>query len=117
VAGIPLAALNPSQLQIASSDPQVRAWGVAGNEGGLFWVQDFSLQGKTIQEVRASDLLRQGVQVEIQGLDNGNFSITPYDTWQGSYLPPIEVTCIKEKACQVALPDFKSDMAFKVERK
>ena len=117
VVDIPLAKLNPAPLQVSSSDPQVRGWGMAGADGGLFWVQDYSMEGKaTIEEVRAGQTLRKGVRVDVQGLAVGTYTITPYDTWQGSYLPAISITCGKGQPCTIALPDFKADMAFKIER-
>ena len=114
---LPLAQWNPSELKITSSDSEVRAWGVAGNEGGLFWVQDFSLQGKSIDEVRSSMPLRSGVQMETQGLAVGTHIVTPYDTWQGNYLDPFEVDCTAGTTCVISLPDFTSDIAFKIVRK
>lgn len=116
VEGIPLARLNPERLEVASSEAQVRGWGVAGAEGGLFWVQDFALQGQPISELRASETLRSGVQVELNGLLDGNYTVTPYDTWQGTFLDPIPVACQVGQPCLVSLPDFKMDMAFKIER-
>ncbi len=117
VAEIPLVKWNPSRLGISSSDPQVRGWGVAGNEGGLFWVQDFSLQGQGIEAVRANQVVRSGVLVDVTGLAAGAYRITPYDTWQGVYLAPIEIVCAEGQLCTVPLPDFRADMAFKIERK
>ncbi|MCI0395665.1 MAG: hypothetical protein L0332_24995 [Chloroflexi bacterium] len=90
--------------------------GSSGKRGGLFWVQDFSLEGKSIQEVRQEQPLREGVQIEIQGMAGGSYTITPYDTWQGTYLETFEVTCIEGRTCAITLPDFVADMAFKVER-
>ena len=46
VGDMPLAALNPSALQIESSDEAVRGWGVAGEGGGFIWLQDFALEGE-----------------------------------------------------------------------
>jgi hypothetical protein len=117
VSDIPLAAWNPSALQIASGDPQVRGWGVAGKPGGLFWVQDFSLEGKSIAEIRKGQAVRKGVVLNIRGLVGGTYTIRPYDTWQGKYLDSFEVTCSEGVPCTVPLPDFKADMAFRVERK
>ena len=117
VSGMPLAEWNPTQLQISSSDEAVRGWGVAGKAGGLFWVQDFSLEGRFIEEVRNDTTVRQGVQVEVEGLAGGTFTVTPFDTWQGTFLSAFEVTCSQGQACSIALPNFKSDMAFKIERK
>jgi len=113
---MPLAKWHPSTLQITANDEQVRAWGVAGNDGGLFWVQDFSLEGRPIADIRSSMPLRKGVQVELQGLAAGSYSITPYDTWQGIYLTTFDVEC-SGNSCVVDLPDFTSDMAFKIIRK
>ena len=115
VAGIPLAHLNPAALEISSNDPEVRGWGVAGEDGGLFWVQDFALDNHPIDEVRAAETIRTGVEVEITGLADGDFTITPYDTWQGTFLDAFTITCAAGAACTIPLPDFHADMAFKIE--
>jgi hypothetical protein len=117
VAEIPLAQLNPSAVQIGSSDAQVRGWGVAGADGGLFWVQDFSMEGQSIQAVRQSAIVRRGVQVELQGAASGTYTVYPYDTWQGAYLDAFDVDCAEGQTCTIPLPDFTADMAFKMERK
>ncbi len=114
---LPLAELNPAALQISGSDAQVRAWGVAGKEGGLIWAQDFSLEGKPIEEVRKAETLRKGVQLEVEGMTSGTYSVRPYDTWQGAYLDAFDVVCAEGQTCKITLPDFKADLAFKVERK
>ncbi|HKJ37887.1 MAG TPA: DUF5060 domain-containing protein [Anaerolineales bacterium] len=113
VQDIPLAKWNPSALQIAISEDQIRGWGIAGDGGGLFWVQDHSLEGKPIDEVRSSMPQRTGVQIEVTGLAPGVYSILPYDTWQGVYLESFDIECTSA-ACVIELPEFKSDMAFKM---
>ena len=115
--GMPLAKWNPSQLQMSSSDPQVRGWGLAGKDGGLLWVQDFSLEGKSIEEVRSSQTLRKGVRVELKGMPAGIYTITPYDTWQGQFLISIITVCKQSEPCTIDLPDFFADVALKIERK
>jgi hypothetical protein len=117
VMDLPLAEWDPSKLVITSSDVQVRAWGLAGRDGGLFWVQDFSLEGKPIEEVRSGMSVRSGVELSVQGLATGSYTIAPYDTWQGVYLDEFDVECNAGEICTVALPDFTSDMAFKIIRK
>ncbi len=117
VKDIPLAWLNPVVLEISSSDPDVRSWGVAGQDGGLLWVQDFSTEGQPIEDLRASEMIRTGVELQIQGLADGTFTITPYHTWQGAYLEPFEVACPQAGTCLIPLPEFENDMAFKIERK
>jgi hypothetical protein len=117
VADLPLAAWNPSALLIESDKPQVRAWGVAGREGGLFWVQDFSLEGRPIEEVKANTAILEGIEVAIEGMAEGRYSVTPYDTWGGDYLASFELTCAAEEPCRVTLPAFTADMAFKIRAK
>jgi hypothetical protein len=117
VTGLPLAQWNPSPLQISSSDPQVRGWGMAGKDGGLFWVQDFTMEGKTIEDVRAYQAVKTGVQVKITGLTGGAYAITPLNTWQGTFLDTFEVNCTDGQPCMIALPDFKDDMAYIIKRK
>jgi hypothetical protein len=114
---MPLAKWDPSKLQITFSDPEVRAWGLAGRDGGLFWVQDFSLEGSSIEEIRSSLSLRRDVEVEIQGVEAGSYTIQPYDTWQGIYLDDLNVECQEGVSCTIPLPEFTSDMAFKIIRK
>ena len=117
VMDMPLAKWNPSRLEITSSDNEVRGWGLAGRDGGLFWVQDFSLEGRSIDEVRSAMPLRTDVDVDVRGLASGSYTIQPYDTWQGVDLDAFDVECAEEEACLIALPDFTSDMAFKIIRK
>ena len=117
VADIPLVKLNPSPLQITSSDAQVRGWGVAGKDGGLFWMQDFSLEGKTVDVIRKDKTVRKGVVAQLQGLAAGTYTVTPYDTWQGKHLTSFQVTCQDGQSCAIKLPPFHADLAFKLERK
>lgn len=118
VSEIPLAQLNPSALQIASSDAKVRGWGVAGKDGGLFWVQDFSMEGAGDSSPKNQKAeVRRGVQVGIEGMAAGTYTIQPYDTWQGEYLKAFDVDCPESQPCQIKLPNFTADMAFKIERK
>jgi hypothetical protein len=116
VADLPLARLDPSPLQVRSLDPRVRGLGLAGQDGGLLWVQDLSLQGLPIAEIRAGQTLRSGARILISGLAEGAYTITPYDTWQGVYLEPIQVNCVQNRPCALDLPEFTADMAFRIER-
>jgi hypothetical protein len=117
VGQIPLAWLDPQALQIRSNERQVRSWGVAGEAGGVFWVQDATLQGKPIEEQRQAAAPRGGVQLEVEGLAEGEYTVTPYDTWQGIYLEPFTVVCRGGPACVIALPEFTRDMAFRIARR
>jgi hypothetical protein len=115
VAEVPLAHWNPQPLQVNSSDPAVRGWGVAGEEGGLFWVQDASLEGQPIADVRANMAVRSGVQVAVDGLAAGVYAVRPYDTWQGVWLEPLSLTCTAGQPCLIDLPDFTADIALRLE--
>ena len=117
VSDLPLAKWNPSKLTITTSDADIRAWGIVGEEGGLFWVQDFSLEGRPIEDVRSIMPLRTEVEISVQGMVSGSYTIQPYDTWQGVYLNKFDVECDGGRACIIPLPDFTSDMAFKILRK
>jgi hypothetical protein len=117
VGGIPLVEWNPSALQINSKDPNIRGWGVSGEKGGLFWIQDTSLYGKSIEEIRQDETTREGVQIEIFSIPDGIYTISPYDTWQGYFLETIEVDCTLAQPCSISLPGFKKDMAFKINHK
>jgi hypothetical protein len=57
------------------------------------------------------------VTLEISGLAAGTYAVTPYNTWSGEFLAPLEVTCGGSGSCAVPLPDFQSDMAFRLVRK
>jgi hypothetical protein len=116
VSDIPLAELDPSRLTITSSNPDVRGWGVTGMEGGLFWIQDFSLEGGQISEVRSRASTKAGVVVEITGLADGSYKILPFDTWQGGFLDGYSTECAADQPCLIPLHDFSSDMAFKIMR-
>lgn len=116
VAEIPLVKWDPSPLKITSSNDQVRGWGLGSAEGGLFWIQDFSLEGKSITSIRKDQSVRIG-QLQISGLPAGTYVITPYNTWQGKYLPVIEVTCKADEPCEIKMPKFHADLAFKIEKK
>jgi hypothetical protein len=83
---------------------------VAGTSGGVVWVQDFALEGATMDVIRADATIRRGVTVTLGGLPEGDYVVTPYDTWRGQWLDPLPVACTVGP-CPVALPDFHSDMA------
>ncbi len=115
VAEVPLAHWNPHAVSISSSDPAVRGWGVAGEEGGLIWVQDAALEGQPIAAVRANTTARSGVQIAVDGLAAGVYAATPYDTWQGVFLEPLSLTCSAGQPCTLTLPDFTADIAIRLQ--
>jgi hypothetical protein len=116
VADMPLAALNPSALQIESSDAEVRGWGMVGEDGGFIWLQDYALRGRHMDVIRADETVRQDVEIIVEGLAAGMHKIQSYDTWQGSYLDEFSIECTGDQACMFTVPDFHADIALKIER-
>jgi spore germination protein YaaH len=115
VAETPLARWNPQPVQVSADDPAMRGWGVAGEEGGLIWVQDAALEGQPIADVRANTVVRSGVQIAVDGLAAGVYAVRPYNTWQGVYLEPSSLTCTAGQPCLIDLPDFTADIALRLE--
>ena len=114
VADMPLAAWDPAALQLSFNDDALHGWGIAGAMGGLFWVQDYSMAGQDISDVRAADLTHSDAVVEISGLTAGDYTVQPFDTWQGGFLDTIDLTCETGQPCTLTLPEFTADMAFKI---
>lgn len=112
---VPLVVYDPEKLPLRISNPEVRGWGLAGETGGVVWVQDFALDGVTIEEIRADQTVRSGVTVTVDGLAAGSWTLSPYDTWQGVWLDDIVVEC-SGTSCELPLPDFSSDVAIHLHR-
>jgi hypothetical protein len=107
---VPLAAYDPDQIVVTAGDPQVRGWGLAGETGGLLWVQDFALEQATIEDIRADDTVRGGVVATVDGLEPGSWIALPYDPWEGAWLDQVAVECT-DGPCDIPLPAFHSDLA------
>jgi hypothetical protein len=112
---VPLVAYRPERIVVAASHPEVRGWGLAGDRGGLVWVQDHELDEAGIEEIEADDTVRAGVTVTLDPLSNGEWTVDPYDPWSGSWLEPVTVDC-PGGVCEVELPSFHSDLALHIHR-
>ncbi|MEX1124738.1 MAG: DUF5060 domain-containing protein [Acidimicrobiia bacterium] len=113
---VPLVTYDPESVTVTSSDPEVRGWAVAGEAGGVLWVQDFALEGTSMDDIRADQTVRSGVSVTLDTLAGGTWTVSPYDTWAGVWLEPLTVDCPGDQPCGLTLPDFSRDLAFKLER-
>ncbi|MBN1667764.1 MAG: hypothetical protein JW862_11775, partial [Anaerolineales bacterium] len=111
---LPLAAWDAMALTVTSLDEEVRGWGVAGEQGGRIWVQDYYLPGEDMAALRADESLRSGVTLQVENLPGGDYLVTPYDTWQGQYMESFELACPAGQACLLNLPDFQADLALKI---
>jgi hypothetical protein len=112
---VPLAVYDPEKVRVDLDHPEVRGWGIAGNTGGVLWVQDHALDEATIEEIRADDTVREGLTATIADLTAGSWNVTPYDTWSGEWLDAYIVEC-PGGPCEIPLPGFHSDLAFHVAR-
>jgi len=114
---LPLAAWDPVPLEIGSTSHRIRAWGLAGKQGGFVWVQDHTLEGLDIALVRAGKEVRTNVSVNISGLSSGRYRIFPYNTWSGQFSDSFDITCEiqVDPICTILLPEFTSDIAFRLE--
>ncbi|UCC61514.1 MAG: hypothetical protein JSV36_11960 [Anaerolineae bacterium] len=83
LADLPLAQVNLLPLDLATSDGTLKAWGLGGDDCGFFWVQDVSLAGAAVDQVREGVVVRSGATITVDELESGTYLIRPYDTWPG----------------------------------
>lgn len=112
---VPLVTYNPESVEVLPGDPALRGWGVVGESGGVIWVQDFSMEGGTMDEIRANQRTWSGASLAVTGIPEGAWTIRPYDTWSGEWMDPTSVEC-GPATCSIPLPDFRSDLAVALER-
>lgn len=115
---IPMVRLDPEQLTVTPSDPSASAWGVGSDRGGVVWIQDTTGAARTETDVEDLDAMRTrppmtGVSISIDGLPDGNYTATPYQTWIGDRLAPIPFSCEGDE-CRLSLPDFRFDLALEL---
>ncbi|GAB4127548.1 MAG: hypothetical protein OHK0050_40860 [Roseiflexaceae bacterium] len=103
VEGIPFARLNLAPTAASSSDAAVQAQALQSDRFALVWVQDRQPTGQ-----------RSGVTVQLQGLQPGSYTITPYDTWQGQALAPITAS-VGAGQLAISVPTFTDDIALRIE--
>jgi hypothetical protein len=112
---VPLVAYDPEKVEVATGESSLRGWGVVGESGGVIWVQDFSMEGGTMEEIRDSQTIWSGASLVVTGIVEGTWTIRPYDTWSGEWLEPTSIECGPDD-CAITLPDFRSDLALAIER-
>jgi len=107
VSDLPLAYLNPTPLEATTNSWDVRAWGMVSQDKrvAFFWVLD-TRPGET----------RTDVTVTLNGLAPGEYTIRPFDTWQGIYLDESTTTADDSGVATMILPPFYRDIAVRVER-
>ncbi len=104
VIDIPFHTLNLEPAKVEAGESQLKVEGLVGDRFALVWVMDPE-RGH-----------RQGDTVTIYGLTEGEYVVRPFDTWQGTYLPANKIS-VQGNSVTVVLPDYKRDIALKVEGK
>ena len=75
------------------------------------------MEGQSMDDLRGYEVVQEDVVLTVNGMAAGTYLVTPYDTWQGIYLDAFEVVCEAGQGCEIPLPAFYLDMAFRIERK
>jgi len=109
-----LAKWKPNPLTI-NTPVDIKAWGIAGQHGGLIWLQDTRLSGKTIVDIRDQQSLYPAFILEVVGLEAGQYNLIPYETRLGMFLPTKALTCETNIPCLIEVDSFNGDIAFKIE--
>lgn len=115
VSDLPLVKMDPAPVKVSVSGAGMRVWGMGVPDQVVVWAQDASLSGKPVEEVRQKTTVHTGINLTLYGMDPGKYTIRPYDTWQGKYLTPFDVTLDNEPLV-IPLPDFSRDIAVKIEK-
>lgn len=105
-----LAKWAPSPLTI-TVPTEMKAWGIASEQGGMIWLQDIQLRGESITQIRSQRQPTSPINIEINNLKAGDYQITPYRTQEGEFLTAFTVSCQAASPCVIAIPSFVNDIA------
>jgi hypothetical protein len=104
VADVPFPSLDLKPAKLHVDGANLVARGLANSDYALVWVQDHQ-PGET----------RAGASLAISGLDDGAYTIQPFDTWQGQALAELTLQATGGELT-IALPAFSNDIALKIIR-
>lgn len=102
VADIPFPSLHLEPAQLALDDPALTVRGLSSTNYAIAWIQD-----------RQSDQEHAGAQLQIGGLNDGAYTVRPFDPWTGQFLEPVAGTA-QAGTLTVSLPAFRKDIALKI---
>jgi len=112
---IPLVAWDPQPLTITAQGQMFSAWGLTSDSGTLIWGLDTTHKGQGIDTIRAQRAQRNNITVRLDGLDVGEYSVEPFNTWTGRALPAYRFFChAGVQGCNLTLPGFTSDIALRL---
>jgi hypothetical protein len=104
VADVPFPSLDLKPAQLHTEGEKLTALGLASGDYAIVWVQD-----------RQPGETRSGVSFTIGGLNDGAYSVRPFDTWEGQALTEMSIQAAGGQLT-IALPAFKNDIALKIVR-
>lgn len=113
VSSVPLVQIDPDPIEVKMGSAGFRGWGLAGATGGIVWIQDHRLQGTDLAANMNEAEAAPRVEVELGSLPGDITTATPFDTWRGEWLDPIEIDC--DPDCRFTAPPFQKDMAFRLD--
>jgi hypothetical protein len=102
VADIPFPSLDLKSAQLRAEGTRLTARGLSSGDYALAWVQD-----------RKPGEIRTGASLTIGGMNEGAFTIQPFDTWTGQTLAEQTVRSAAGELT-IALPAFSNDIALKI---
>lgn len=114
---LPLVQWKPKPINISTGE-NLRAWGLLGEKGGIVWLQDTSLAGLDIEQIRLQKTLVTNANLFLPNEVTGSFQITPFNTWNGEFLASFNIQCdqISVNGCEINIPPFIDDIAIRINR-
>jgi hypothetical protein len=106
VADIPFPSLDLKPAELHTAGTGIAARGIAGNGYAIIWVQS-----------RQPDETRTDASISISGLQDGSYTVRPFDTWQGNELEETTAQADGGGQLTLMLPAFRNDIALKLVRK
>jgi hypothetical protein len=102
VADIPFPSLDLKPAKLRVEGMSLTARGLSSGDYAIAWVQD-----------RKPGETRTGVSLTISDLDDGSYTIEPFDTWAGQALAEQTVQSVNGELT-IAVPEFSNDIALKI---
>lgn len=118
IENIPMAQWNPSPIEIIDDSITTKSWGILGNSGGIIWTQDKLLAGLNINDTRTLKTTRSNLAIYLPAISEGIYKVTPFNTWQGEFIESFDIDCniADDRGCRIDLPDFISDIVFRLDK-
>ncbi|MFH1716639.1 MAG: hypothetical protein ABIF19_04760 [Planctomycetota bacterium] len=103
------------KLKATADNDQVRLLGYQGNECACFWVSNAQATWWNQVVEKEKPKVIEGATIEIQDLEDGNYSIEWWDTYEGRSIRTEKVSCTQGRLHAI-IPPFSRDIACKIRR-